>query len=288
MNDSNNLSVGTRFMLALGVFMRALLRLILILFAATILGGLVYFGLVYIYQNGILPAQENTNRISILETRQVANQDQVNQRLHSFQQQLSALADQRIMDSEALAELHADQALLQAALDEQDNHWMRLDTLSQELQSLSLETEKALGLAQENQTRLDNGDPRLAQLQRETTVLRVAALLNRSLLSILQNNFGQARQEIELARLLLTAMEKSGTPEQQATQAAWLGRLDSALRNLPEFPVLARDDLETAWKMIILEGLPENARLESRTIFSATPPASTPAPTVIIQPSPTP
>jgi len=288
MNDSNNLSVGTRFMLALGVFMRALLRLILILFAATILGGLVYFGLVYIYQNGILPAQENTNRISILETRQVAKQDQVNQRLHSFQQQLSALADQRMMDSEALAELQADQALLQAAMDEQDTHWMRLDTLSQELQSLSLETEKALGLAQENQTRLDNGDPRLAQLQRETTVLRVAALLNRSLLSILQNNFGQARQEIELARLLLTAMEKSGTPEQQATQAAWLGRLDSALRNLPEFPVLARDDLETAWKMIILEGLPENARLESMTIFSATPPASTPAPTVIIQPSPTP
>jgi hypothetical protein len=272
MYEPEKLSFGERFSIALGSFLKAVLRLILILIAAGILAGLVYFGFVFVYQNAVLPAQENTSRIMILETKQAQNQDQLNQRLEAFQLRLNALENQRILDNEVLSELQVDQLELQTALQEQDIRLMQLDELNTELQALRIETEKALELAQENQVRLDNGDPRIGQLQRELTLLRVAALLNRSRLSILQSNYGLAQQEIELARVLLVSMEDTGTPEQLGSQAAWIGRLDSALANLPEFPVIASDDLETAWKMIILEGLPANVQLDSLTfIMTSTP-----------------
>ncbi len=280
MNNRERLSFGERFSIALATFMRALLRLILILFIAALLGGGLYLGFVYFYQNAVIPAQESLSRISILETRQADNQDQVSRRLDAFQQRLAALEDQSILDRQALDELLTDQVRLQTEIDAHDARLQELDALQADLQAVRLETGKALALAEENQARLDSGDPRLDELQREITLLRVAALINRSRLSLLQSNYGMAAQEVELARQLLADLQPGDNRPLQSLQAAWLGRLDSALDHLPESPLLASDDLEIVWKMIITQGLSGGVELYTLPfLFTVTPtPAQTQTP----------
>lgn len=273
MTTPNNLNAGERFSIAITSFLRAVVRLVLILLAAGILGGLAYFGFVFIYQQAVLPAQENASRISVIETRQANNQSQLNQRLENFQQRLTALENQYTIGSESLTELNASQELIQAGLEEQAARLELLDQLQSDLGSLRTETDKALDLAQKNQATLSNGSL-LAGVERDIKILKAASLLNRARLYMLQNNYGLAAQEIEVARELLASLEGQGLPEQQAALTVWLGRLDSALANLPDAPVIASDDLEIAWLLLVSEGqpvIPTRIRILTATETEANP-----------------
>lgn len=273
MTTPNNLNAGERFSIAITSFLRAVVRLVLILLAAGILGGLAYFGFVFIYQQAVLPAQENASRISVIETRQANNQSQLNQRLENFQQRLTALENQYTIGSESLTELNASQELMQAGLEEQAARLELLDQLQSDLGSLRTETDKALDLAQKNQATLSNGSL-LAGVERDIKILKAASLLNRARLYMLQNNYGLAAQEIEVARELLASLEGQGLPEQQAALTVWLGRLDSALANLPDAPVIASDDLEIAWLLLVSEGqpvIPTRIRILTATETEANP-----------------
>lgn len=273
MTTPNNLNAGERFSIAITSFLRAVVRLVLILLAAGILGGLAYFGFVFIYQQAVLPAQENASRISVIETRQANNQSQLNQRLENFQQRLTALENQYTIGSESLTELNASQELMQAGLEEQAARLELLDQLQSDLDSLRTETDKALDLAQKNQATLSNGSL-LAGVERDIKILKAASLLNRARLYMLQNNYGLAAQEIEVARELLASLEGQGLPEQQAALTVWLGRLDSALANLPDAPVIASDDLEIAWLLLVSEGqpvIPTRIRILTATETEANP-----------------
>ena len=276
MTTPNNLNAGERFSIAITSFLRAVVRLVLILLAAGILGGLAYFGFVFIYQQAVLPAQENASRISVMETRQANNQTQLNQRLESYQQRLTALENQYTTGSESLTELSANQDLMQAGLEEQAARLELLDQLQSDLDDLRAETDKTLDMAEKNQAILSNGTL-LAGVERDIKILKAASLLNRARLYMLQNNYGLAAQEIEVARELLASLEGQGLPEQQAALTVWLGRLDSALANLPDAPVIASDDLEIVWLLLVSEGqpiIPTRIRILTATETEASPTAT--------------
>jgi len=282
MTEKNAVPPGKRVGIALTTVLQVLVRLLLICLVAVLIGGLIYLGYITVYQQAVLPAREYANRISLLETSQVKDSLMLEQRLDAFQQRLTLLENQHVLTSESLNELVASQDKIQTELDQQTLEIQQLDEIQAELDNLRSFTDQAIASHQ----------VLLSALEREIYVLKAASLLNRSRLYILQSNFGLARDQVVIARKLLVELQEKSTEPQKNILAAWIGRLDSALENLPNSPVAAADDLEITWELM-LSGLPNHVLAtptmgSSRSATSTTIPGSALPPTATIYQTPTP
>lgn len=245
--SSNPRPAGT----AARAFFKALVRLLVILLLAVLVGALLYLAYVVVYHQAIELAHENDYRINLVETRQAAAQAQTNDQIAGFEERLTALEIEIKQTGEDLSQAQADQENLRTALDEQAANLQDLEELNRNMnRNLS-----ALATQTDGQTRLLSGSQySLLDLEKEITVLKVAGLLNRSRLYMLQSNYGLAAEQVELAREQLASLQPQATPTEKGVLAAWMGRLDSALSYLPDQPVFAGDDLEIVWQMV-LQGL---------------------------------
>jgi|GEM_PF-1544284 len=291
-NSQPPLSVGERFSIAVGAFFRALLRLIIVILAGVILAGLLYMGFVLIYQQAILPARENAARLSLLETQQAAQMDQLSQRMEKLQQQVTQLGNEMIVLQDEFAALKRDQEMVQSTQQAYPLQLKRLDELEKKLAQVQKIGQDALQLAEENQKTIASGEL-LAGLEYQLTVLKSALLIQRARVYLGQANLGLARDEIRAARILLIELQQTASEEQKAELAAWLGRLDSALVNLPDRPVMAASDLQTAENLILLPPMVEETRIAplaveetpqitSTGVLTSTP---TPAGTLVLTPT---
>lgn len=259
-NSQPPLSAGERFSIAVGAFFRALLRLIIVILAGVILAGLLYMGFVLIYQQAILPARENAARLSLLETQQAAQMDQLSQRMEKLQQQVTELGNEMIVLQDEFAALKRDQEMVQSTQQAYPLQLKRLDELEKKLAEVQKIGQDALQLAEENQKTITSGEL-LTGLEYQLTVLKSALLIQRARVYLSQANLGLARDEIRAARLLLVGLQQTASAEQKAELAAWLGRLDSALVNLPERPVMAASDLQAVENLILLPPIVEETRI---------------------------
>jgi hypothetical protein len=115
----------------------------------------------------------------------------------------------------------------------------------------------------------NNHDQAMLDLKREVMLTRILDMLARARLYLAQSNFGLAKADVQSARDLLAELN-SGSNSDAFTQATT--RLDQALNNLPDFPVVASGDLEIAWQIL----------MTGKTVATATPePTSTALPTPI-------
>ncbi|WP_322791681.1 hypothetical protein [Bellilinea sp.] len=291
-NSQPPLSAGERFSIAVGAFFRALLRLIIVILAGVILAGLLYMGFVLIYQQAILPARENAARLSLLETQQAAQMDQLSQRMEKLQQQVTELGNEMIVLQDEFAALKRDQEMVQSTQQAYPLQLKRLDELEKKLAQVQKIGQDALQLAEENQKTIASGEL-LAGLEYQLTVLKSALLIQRARVYLGQANLGLARDEIRAARILLIELQQTASEEQKAELAAWLGRLDSALVNLPDRPVMAASDLQTAENLILLPPMVEETPIaplaveETQQITSTGVLISTPTPAGTLALTPT-
>lgn len=160
---------------------------------------------------------------------------------------------------EAQAAADARVGVLEDRVDEQiAEHARRLSTLEEMDRSLA-------------------ADVRAGQSEwaREVRLLKAMELMSRARLFLYQSNFGLAAQDLEAARSLLLDLEEGTASTDAATIEATIDRLDRALAALPEFPVVASDDVDIAWQALL------------GNVPSPTPEAAaTPTPTPAATPSP--
>jgi hypothetical protein len=123
----------------------------------------------------------------------------------------------------------------------------------------------------------------LAELQRQVRLNRAIELLSRARLYLSQSNFGLAKQDVQAAQDLLVPLQTEIPTEKAAALQAVITRLGLALENLPAFPVVAVDDLDIAWQLLV-EGLPE---LPQETA-TPEPLSETPTPQVDVTPTASP
>lgn len=290
-NSQPPLSAGERFSIAVGAFFRAVLRLLIVILAGVILAGLLYMGFVLIYQQAILPSRENAARLSLLETQQAGQYEQLSQRLEKLQQQVTDLGNEMILLKNESAGLKGDLELIQSTQQAYPLQIKRLNDVEKKLGEVQNISAEALQLAKENQQIIANRDF-LNDVEYRLTVLRSALLIQRARVYLNQANFGLAREEIRAARLLLVELGQTAAEEQKAELAAWLGRLDSALGNLPDRPVTAASDLEAAENLMLLP-LIEETPITPLTVegspqtTSSSPLTPTPTPAGTLTPAPT-
>jgi hypothetical protein len=270
MTTPNNLSPdtgkGNRFGQALRVFLRALVRLLLIVCVAALLGLALYYGVPAVYTRFIQPVQENTLRIESLQTSQAQTDKLAAQNMTDAQSRLGTLESQYDHASQAMGTV---QARLNNIDTRSGNDESQIKASSERLDALDSSIKQILGDMQAVTTTLktDNtniqeladkikaGDPAIKTLYQDLQLVKTMELITRSRLFLGQNNLGLAQADIQTARDLLNGLQSQVEPYQAGAVNAVIKRLDLALGNLPGAPVLAADDLEIAWQMLIT-GLP--------------------------------
>ena len=252
---STNPTYGQRLQGGLRTFLRALLRLVIILLVAVLIGLGIYAVVRWLYPRYLVPIQTNTQEIGQLK-QQLADQDQQwKDRLGQIQERLAVLESQHSLDRETISGLQARLGEVDQLQQASQSRLEQLDQLQAGLASLNTALAQNQSSAQAMDQRLNAGDGPLAGLEREILLLKGMELLQRSRLSLVQNNAGLARQDLLTLRDLLASLKALATPEQKDTVGQLQIRLDLALGNLPDYPVLAAQDLEIMWSLVGL-GLP--------------------------------
>ena len=252
--------VGPSFLSRLGRglinFIRALLRLILLVLLIFAVGAAFYVGLPYLNNTFIAPVEQNAARVGELEDKIAGLQTQ----LSEMEARVGAIESSIEAHTESIAKLEAMQATLEQEAEAQTNSVMII-------------------------------------LKREIMLTRAIETLSRARLFLSQSNFGLAKIDVQSARSILAELSTEAPPYQVNALDQIIGRLDLALGNLPAFPIIAVDDVDIAWQLLIM-GLPESeadivatltplslptltATLEAFSIFTQTPgPPPTISPTM--------
>jgi chromosome segregation ATPase len=234
MNESN----GT----ALGKFFGILLRLLVVVVLGIVFAAAIYFGAPRAYRGLVEPAQVNTTRLDVLEdelgfAREDTSslRDQTGDRLAELE---AALAEQA--ESLATAQTQLESSIV-ASMEQSDAMEALTDQIGTIRGALG-DVSKQLDAALE-----DVGQPE-DQLRQELLINRAMLHLVRARLGLLENNAGLAADEAGRARALLVETDPEG--QVKRVQDA-IARIDLALEAMQTTPLVAGDDLEIAWKLLI-------------------------------------
>lgn len=208
-------SAGARFGNALRSFIRALVKLVIIVLVLGAIGAAAYFGWPLLREKYLAPIEQNSARIAQLESQTADLQNQlaeINNRLASVETSIEA-------HTASIAKLEDMQSLLDKQLKE-------------------------------------SNDATLVKLNQEIKMTRVLDTLARARLYLSQSNFGLAKEDVQSARDLLVELQSQSG---DAAQTQAIARLDLALSNLPEFPIIASGDVEIAWQILMTGKAPPTA-----------------------------
>ena len=87
------------------------------------------------------------------------------------------------------------------------------------------------------------------ELQARVSELHATELMSRARLFMFQANYGLAEQDLVAARETLVRLDGS---EQEGNRLQLVvERLDRAIENVSEFPVVATNDLDIAWQLLL-------------------------------------
>ena len=226
----------------LGRLFGVLLRLAVVLALGTIIAIGAYFGLPRVYRNLVEPAQVNTARIAALEAElNLARTDTSSLREQSGDR-LAELEAELAEQGESLATAQAQLEAALAASEDQEkaigSATDQIGTVRSGLSDLTDQVDAALS---------DLGDPE-QDLRRDLMISRAMLHLVRARLGLLENNAGLAAEETGRARDLLAEIDPEG--ELKSIQDA-IARIDIALEAMQSTPLVAGDDLEIAWKLLV-------------------------------------
>ncbi|MEB2333932.1 MAG: helix-hairpin-helix domain-containing protein [Anaerolineaceae bacterium] len=212
---NNKPSAGARLGNALRSFIRALVKLVIIVLVFGAIGAAAYFGWPLLREKYLAPIEQNSARVAQLESQTADLQNQlteINNRLASVETSIEA-------HTASITKLED----MQSSLDKQLK---------------------------------ESNDATLVKLNQEIKMTRVLDMLARARLYLSQSNFGLAKEDIQSARDLLVELQSQSG---DAAQAQAVSRLDLALSNLPEFPVIASGDAEIAWRILMTGKAPPTA-----------------------------
>jgi chaperonin cofactor prefoldin len=290
-HSSESPPLGERMGIAMIAFLRALLSLLIIAVLAVVIGAGLYYGLPAIYERYVQPIQMDVSSLQVAQTDQEQAILQLSGRVEDLSARINTLEVQADSDKQSIAELQTQldnalsvqaenlnpiqtaQAAAASRLDELDRV---LQSLDDQLSSLNTDVQNLGTTVAENQEQLAGLDGKLQiegtpleNIRNELKMVKAMELLTRSRLLLVANNLGLAQQDLQSASELLNGLQASLPADQQGDLAEIIARLDKASSNLPERPLLASDDLEIAWQLLLL-GLPDQSQSSTPDV-TATP-----------------
>ena len=268
-------SFGDRLAIAFLAFIRALVTLLVIVVVVALIAAAVIYGGPALYRQYVAPIQNNLAQLQNAQAQQAQTNQQLSQRVDGLQSRITDLESQRDTDKQALDELKAQITSLASTQQTGVKAWQSTQTAANtELDMLNNRLATLEGQSASLQQKLANTDTNLsylatamqsdnlpvAVLRRELQLVKTMELLTRARISLIANNLGGDQSDIQAAHDQLVALGSLVPDYQTSALQTIINRLELALGNLPNSPVLASDDLEIAWQLL-QTGLPEEAGL---------------------------
>ena len=173
-----------------------------------------------------------------------------------------------------ISQLESKIVTLQTQLDEMNTRVGEIKTTI-EAHAASIAKLEEMQATLEQETTAQNNSVMVA-LKREVMLTRSVETLARARLFLSQSNFGLVHDDVQATRDILAKLLVDAPTYQVDALNQIIMRLDLALSNLPAFPVIAVDDVDIAWQLL-MRGLPESAA-DIVATFTPLPPPATPTP----------
>ncbi len=219
---------------------RAFIKLLRILLILALIIGLVsafYYGVPYFYQKVILPIENNTARLSEIEKAQSTDVEQLTSQITDLQSRLSALETRQTVNAQAITELSGQVKALETAVATHTKSLAQLESMQSQLESLANSTAGQADL--------------LSDLRTDILISRSIEMLSRARLYLSQSNYGMAKLDVMAASDLLKSLQEQNSTDESSTLQSVLTQLELALDNLPDFPVVAADNVDIAWQLLV-------------------------------------
>jgi hypothetical protein len=236
---------GSGFIRFLKGLLFFLLRLIVILILlATIAISIAYLGPL-VYDRYVRPVEMNAAQVAALETQQADSATQI----ASLQTRLATIEAGQTQQAEVITGLTG-----------------RVQTVED---GIAQHTKKLAELDEMQKTILTTNEASLVKMDGQIKLLKALEMLARARLFLYQSNFGLARQDAQSARDILAGLQQAAPQAMNADLTEAIFRLDLVLKNLPDFPVAASDDLDLAW-LVLAQGMPTQTPIPTESA-TATP-----------------
>jgi nitrogen fixation/metabolism regulation signal transduction histidine kinase len=304
LSQGNQPNFGQRVARSIRAFFSLLLRVVLVLILGVLVGMGVFFGIREIYEGSTRLAVSNAERLDVLEADLPQLGDELDDRLDRIVDRISNIETYRDSLGEIISAFESD---LAAVVDQVESRGDGFDDI------LSNQTE--------NQSRLDALETAVANLEativvQETAIADLAGMVeelpeptlspadklaqeakwlsamekvNRARTYLAEEEYALASTDIESALEILRPLMEEAADFQRETLTVWVETLEKAENNLPDFPVLAHENLEIVWEMMS-KGVPaQESGTEETSSPTMTPtPIPVPTRTPYYTPTPTP
>ena len=230
---------------------RSVLRLVMVSMIGVALGVGIYFGTRALYRNYVEPMQASLQRIAEIE--EALAQDKVLARKQAEQtgERLAEIEGRLAEQSEVLAILVVEIDSVQNELEDQDNRIDRLRTMASQIESLSSDLRATADQVEGLETALSEIELPAQHISKQLHLIQAMTLLCKAHLWLAEDNLGLAAEEIVAARDILAFMPESDSEEEDALIDQIIDRLSLALADVRTIPIVAADELEIAWKLML-------------------------------------
>ena len=261
--------------------LKVILRLVLVLLIGILIGAGIYFGVQFAYQQLVIPTRENASELQNLETRVSQQWELLQEKNKALEVRLSQVEIDIDNSEDQLSEITADLTQLAADLDafqiQQDDVGAQIEEIESAILGL---IDQSNDLAKQNEDLQEtvqelDVEAKLQPIYQELQIFKLLLQVNRSRLYLIQDNYGLAKQELEFANQLLNTIILNAEDDQKDEMLLWDARLKLAISHLPDNPILANDDLEILWTMMIdvmkSDNSESNAEMSEDISATATP-----------------
>jgi len=232
-------------------FLRFLLRVIVIIVLGIGLGAGLFYGTQKLYRDFIATAQENRQRLDQLENDLALSDEMIETQMDQLDERLVDLEGRLAVQAETLSALEARVERLRSVQDEHGDEVTALALLPDDVTEVEGTILALIQKVEGIEAELTALGIPAHQLQYQLQLVRTMTLLTRARVSLIHDNLGLASEDISAAVALLQAMLEQGTAEEIETIESILKRLELALDDVRQSPVIAADELEIAWKLLI-------------------------------------
>jgi uncharacterized phage infection (PIP) family protein YhgE len=230
-----------------------LLRFFLVILIGIAVGVAAYFGLPALYRDFIQPIQTNTQRVAALEEELASVQVEIREGRSNLSTDIANIEGQLALQREDLAALNTQGEGLLTRMDEMQTGLDEIQSLSEGIGELEDDLDRLSGRLSAVELAVEEEDPPIEQIQGQIQLIRVMELVTRARMWIIQDNLGKATDDLTSAK---EALETLDATSEIGSLVPIIERLDQILFEISLSPVIAADDLEIVWELLILATAP--------------------------------
>jgi predicted RNase H-like nuclease (RuvC/YqgF family) len=241
--------------------MRFILRFIFVVVFGVLLGAALYLGVPALYRSTIEPMRANTERIEELQETLDLSLSTSAKQAERLGERLVEAEGRLAEQGETVAELEAEFDGIGVVLDDQASKIAKLSIMSNQLEAITADLDETLGRVELLEATLSEVEFPAAEFRRQVRMISAMTLITKARLWLIQDNLGQAAEEITAAReLLANSVVDINFVDEELVQI--IERLDLALADVRTTPIVAADELEIAWKLLVEATTPKPFTLE--------------------------